>query len=160
MLFDLKIALCLCHRLFQAQSTPWEEGRLFLRWQSELPGVGRLYKTSLEMLRGVAIPVDSYSSLSRKPYKRNATKKGQMEEQKNRLWKYFPSDKLPMEPEKRFQILFATRKQWALEDLSPYLDGLVKETGLSQAEILIQYTTTTQGNDGDGKLVKLYCLKG
>lgn len=59
------------------------------------------------------------------------------------------------------QAVFAVQEQWALEDLAPYLESLVIETGLTQAEIVLQYTTSTQSTAVglDGKTYKLYSLK-
>lgn len=115
--------------------------------------MGPAYQTSLETLRGVAIRVEDSS-----PRKQ---KEGDRDDKEVRLWKYFPADKLPISAEQRFQALFAAREQWSLEDLEPYLDGLVKDTGLSQAEILLLYTThiLSPKKTKDGMTAKLYSAK-
>ena len=151
----------LAHRLFQSQKRPWEESRFCLRWQSELPGVGKRYQTSLEMLRGIAIPVVPSSTPRKSSSNTSPSNTNSTGEEADQLWRYLPADKLPFQPEERLQALFAIREQWALEDLAPYMEGLMIETGLSQAELLLQYTaqshSATVGEDG--KTFKLYSLK-
>ena len=108
------------------------------------------------MLRGVAIPVVP-SSTPRKSSISNSPGNNTREP----LWRYLPADKLPFHPEERLHAVFAVREQWALEDLAPYLESLVIETGLTQAELMLQYTTSTHSTTvgSDGKTFKLYSLK-
>lgn len=133
-----------------------------MRWQSELPGVGSAYQTSLDMLRGVAIPVDASNSprKSATPLKERSDEGGiDQNESGNHYWKYFPASKLPRQPELRFPALFDVTDQWTLADLEPYLDDLVLETSLTQAELLLQYTSSSPGLNKDGNAVKVYSLK-
>lgn len=151
--FSLQVAKCLAHRLFRSQKRHWEENRFLLRWQSGLPGVGSKYQTSLGLLRGIAIPVVPSSTLRKSTSSSRSSPEDKDESEK--LWRYLPADKLSFEPEERLNTLFGIQEQWTVEDLEPYLDGLMMETGLSQAEILLQYTTSAVGEDG----FKLYSLK-
>jgi Sister chromatid cohesion protein Dcc1 len=146
-----QIAVWLARRLFQSQTQPWEERRFCLRWQSELPGVGNDYQTNLDMLRGVAIPVEG-SPTKQKHYQDDD------DPQEPQLWKYFPADKLSLKPEERFQALFDIREEWFSEDLEPYILGLVEESGLSMTKLLMNHTTSTTGSK-NGTMGKLYRLK-
>ena len=114
------------------------------------------------MLRGIAIPVNPSSSPRKKSYNYVNDDGAAEQEEQQRLWKYLPATKLPLEPDKRFAALFAIQSQWAFSDLSPYLEGLVKQTGLTEAELLLQYTTHTKSTEVDenGKPIKLYSYKG
>ena len=109
------------------------------------------------MLRGVAIRLTSSSS----PHSKSSTSPGKNYTDDEPFWQYLPADKLPYHPEERLQAVFAIRAQWSLEELAPYLESLVIETGLTQAEILLQYTTSVQSSTvgEDGKTFKLYSLK-
>jgi Sister chromatid cohesion protein Dcc1 len=93
--------------LFSKQSEPWNEDILLAHWQRELPGVGDSYQVSLEMLSGVAL----------------LTNKNE--------WKYFSEEKLPTDLEHRFEILFAEKEKWTLDELKPYV---------SETDVLLRYT--------------------
>lgn len=72
-------------------------------------------------------------------------------------WKYFPEEKLPADLDKRFDILFAEREKWALDDLKPYVQRLT--TGeLSETDLLLKYTNIIT-DDVDGIPTKLYARK-
>ena len=124
------------------------------RWQGELPGVGPAYNVSLDMLRGIAIQKPPSSS------PRKESNDEDVEEEEMR-WKYYPANKLSMDPAQRFAALFKQKEQWELEDLEPYLDHLVKNSGSTTAEILMHYTTTSPSpkKGRDGKNAKLYSIK-
>ena len=107
------------------------------------------------MLRGVAICIDE-SSPSKKS--KDEEDDDPLDGTDRRYWKYFPADKLPLQAEDRFQALFAIRDEWFSDDFEPYLVDLVKETGLTQAKILMQHTTNVPYTK-HGKTGKLYRLK-
>jgi sister chromatid cohesion protein DCC1 len=101
--------------LFSKQSDPWKEEELLSQWQRELPGIGDLYRVSLDMLSGVALLAG------------------------NGLYKYFSEEKLPTDLEKRFGILFCEKEKWTPDELKPYVQRLA--TGkLSETDLLLRYT--------------------
>lgn len=124
--------------------------------------MGSVYQTSLDMLRGVAIPVDA-SNTPRKAQLLNSSDNPASSDagdsHSGNFWKYFSANKLPLQPEERFQALFKVKGQWTLKELEPYLESLVQETNLTQAELLLQYTTNNPGVDKDGKATKVYSFK-
>ncbi|CAB9502597.1 Uncharacterized conserved protein (DUF2036) [Seminavis robusta] len=125
--FDPKqIAICVAHRLFQSQTKPWKQDTLLLKWQSQVPGVGSQYNVDLGMLRGVAVCTVEEDDTTNTP-----------------LWTYLPAQQLSRDPEKRFAALFQVRAKWELDDLQPYIDALVQELEVSQAELLLQYTSSS-----------------
>lgn len=103
------------------------------RWQQETPGVGETYQVSLDMLSGVALLCGP------------------------KKWKYFSEEKLPADLDKRFDILFAERERWTLDDLKPYVQRLT--TGeLSETDLLLKYTNIVTDNV-DGVSTKFYVRK-
>lgn len=115
------------------------------------------------MLRGVAIQVDNDSMSPKANRRNNVVAMMDVDDdgsEQRRYWKYFPADKLSWNPEERFQALFQIRDEWTLDELEPYLERLMEETHLSQAELLLQYTAS-QGKTvkEDGSPTKLYSMK-
>jgi len=102
------------------------------RWQSELPGLGDSYQVDLAMLRGVAVDT--------------STAEGE------RFWKYLPVESLPSEPSAGFEVLFALKEKWLLEDLKPYLHRWVDG---EPTDMLLRYTKIVT-EDQDGVTVNLY----
>lgn len=120
----LQIAVCVAHRLLRSQTGPSEESTFLEKWQSDTPGVGPLYQVSMNMLAGVALPTGT-----------------------NKEWKYFPQDKLPVDPAERFDTLFQEREKWTERDITPYLTRIVQDT--SMADLLVRHCRTVT-DDVDG----------
>jgi hypothetical protein len=70
-----------------------------------------------------------------------------------RFFKYLPCEKLPLDSAVRIQRLFQEKELWQLPELEPYLVGLADS--LSQAELLLCYTTIGTAEDGS----KVYSKK-
>jgi hypothetical protein len=135
-----QVAVCVARRLFHKQTAPWEETLFLSRWQSELPGVGHVYQVSSDMLRGLAVDIVADGG-------------GGGGDGDERFFKYLPCEKLPVDSAVRFQRLFQEKPVWQLPELAPYLVGLADS--LSQAELLLCYTTIATANDGS----KVYSKK-
>lgn len=128
----------MARRLFQKETFAWAEDDLFLKWQSDLPGVGNSYQVKRNMLLGVAVFTES---------------------DKARHWRYLPSEKLPTDPVACFDVLFAAKERWLLHELEPYLDRLTDATpSTSQAELLLRFTKLVT-EDRDDITLKLYQKK-
>jgi hypothetical protein len=136
-----QVAVCVARRLFQKQTAPWEETLFLSRWQSELPGVGRAYQVSCDMLRGLAVDIAADGD------------DGGGGGDNERFFKYLPCEKLPLDSALRIQRLFQEKDVWQLPELEPYLVGLADS--LSQAELLLCYTTIGTADDGS----KVYSKK-
>jgi hypothetical protein len=142
--FLTQVAVCVARRLFQKQTAPWEETLFLSRWQSELPGVGRAYQVSCDMLRGLAVDIVGLADVDGG---------GDGDGGNERFFKYLPCEKLPLDSAVRIQRLFQEKDVWQLPELEPYLVGLADS--LSQAELLLCYTTIGTADDGS----KVYSKK-
>ena len=124
------------------------------RWQTDLPGVGDTYEVSTDMLRGLAIPQEE-------------------NETGERFWMYLPADQiielgnpkdatisvndetLKERTARAFEYLFESRDKWTLDELQPYLDVITDTTAISQADLLLQYTSPVT-EEYKGVPVKLF----
>ena len=102
------------------------------RWQAALPGVGSLYQVSLDMLRGVAVPV----VINQEPY-----------------LKYFAVQDVPSDADAGFAALFDIKEKWTSEELAPYMEVWSSDSN-SQSSLLLQYTKVV--TEEDGNPVKIY----
>ena len=98
---------------------------------------GTSYQVHNNMLRGVAVLVDG-------------------------KWVYLPVEKVPSDPRACFlDALFATKDQWTVLELEPYLDRMqhYSEPTLSHAEMLLNFTKIMQTEERDGVTIKLFVKK-
>jgi Sister chromatid cohesion protein Dcc1 len=95
-----------------------------------------VYKVDVSFLRGLAIAV--------------GVEDGESTTEGERCWKYLAADQLPPEPTAYFVALFDAKSAWVLRDLQPYLDHLVDDTGIPQADLLLRFTKfTTMEENGE-----------
>mmetsp|Transcript_20518 Transcript_20518/g.30100 ORF Transcript_20518/g.30100 Transcript_20518/m.30100 type:complete len:553 (-) Transcript_20518:178-1836(-) len=146
-----KIAIFLAHNLFNSQTQPWERSMFLSEWQRLIPGVGDVYMPKLEWLRGIALEVKK-GETTLNPYSTTElTKISSNDDNENDAMylKYFPENRLSIDPPKRFQRLFAEREKWTLQDLEPYISKLADKVGITQAELLLKYAqVVTDKEDG------------
>ena len=135
-----------------------------------MPGVGKPFEPSLDVLRGIALRSElisndiselSSSVFSKKNIHINTTKSkspSSKEETSQICLKYFPEQRLSLNAQSRFRALFQEKEQWELKELDPYLDPLVKGFGGGgevksnekqiKAELLLQHTCTVADSEG------------
>jgi Sister chromatid cohesion protein Dcc1 len=154
-----KIARRLAHLLFQQQQQhlqqqqgenrrPWSRDKFLLKWQAAMPGIGSRYVVHSKMLRGIAIDMVTTST------SRQEKEEEEGEDHPQPYLQYLPADHLPPEPAKRFEALFAVREQWMVDELEPYLETLVEDSGMTLTEILIQYATSCDDEKTGDKVYK------
>jgi Sister chromatid cohesion protein Dcc1 len=125
-------------RLFQKQSSPWDQATLFSMWQSDLPGIGDAYTVHCDMLLGIAVCIDDDTGP---------------------MWQYLPAESLPHDPAACFDALFAVKERWTLRELEPYLQRMIiMAPNVTQSELLLRFTRLAS-EDHDGASVKLYQRK-
>jgi Sister chromatid cohesion protein Dcc1 len=141
-----KVAVWAARRLFTMQTAPWEQQAFLAKWQSQMPGVGKVYTVRGSMLRGIAV-ASQHSATS------------EQNDDDQYCWLYLPRDKLlPINDAAGTAAaasyymaqLFAAKERWELSELQPYLEYLQDLTGIkSQADILLQYTKIVSASIND-----------
>ena len=63
-------------------------------------------------------------------------------EGKSATIEYFPCSALPTGTKERFKLLFEKRAKWELQDLEPYVNGLVT-TQTTKAQLLLKHTRSS-----------------
>ena len=92
-----------------------------------MPGVGKEYEPSFDLLKGIAIEVTQISPIHRDGLEHSASE--------NVFWKYFPKEALPVPDEDKFKVIFKEKIQWTFDELEPYFDQTKFES------LLLKYTT-------------------
>ena len=119
-----KIGIFRALQLFSA-TRQWDKAAMLEHWQSVLP-VG--VSPDLDWLSTIA--VDDVS-------------------QSGEQWlTYFPATELSVEPQERFQQLFAFRQKWNNKDVRPYLNSLPLPAGMSIDKIVLKYCRMTSTPEG------------
>ena len=136
----LKIAKKLAHQLFNSQIAPWKQSQFLSEWHRLMPGVGKDYEPTVDLLSGIAISVSSISPIHRQDNGNDDDDDGD-EGGNNRLyWKYFPKESLPTsDDEKKFKIMFQEKEKWKMEELKPYFDDRLDA-------LLLKYTRRVEDN--------------
>jgi hypothetical protein len=111
-----KVARTVARGLFRRRAV-WKEPEFFINWQAAMPGVGDRYQVKKDWLRGIAVVLEN--------------------EEGDALFKYLPVERCPTDPAECFDVLFAAKETWSLEELEPYLSRL----GSSPADLLLRFTT-------------------
>jgi len=144
-----QVAVCVVRRLFRTKHAvaSWvDEETLFAQWQSELPGVGKLYQVQSQMLLGVAVVKEEDA--------------GQDDHQQpggKRFWRYLPADSLSEDPKTCFDQLFDVKERWLLHEMEPYLEQRLTEDATA-AELLLRFTQI-EIEERDGLTTKWYLKK-
>ena len=149
----------MAHQLFNSRSTPWPIDDFVNEWHRGMPGVGKSFEPSIDILGGVALHHESsshMSDLSSSVFTNNPSsmtriksEKGNTKEEIIKSLKYFPERKLPLDPKSRFQSLFREKEQWLSQELDPYMERLVgDESGTTKAELLLKYTCMVEDEEG------------
>lgn len=151
-----KIAVIIAHHLFNSQTMPWAEPRFHAEWQRRMPCIGELSQPSPDLLAGIALlrtreelPSTIAWDLSGKKAREDGSE--QDNEAETAYLTYFPERRLPLDPTKRFQLLFKEKEQWMHSEIEPYIKRLAQEAELSMEEILMKQALEITVNE-----VKLY----
>ena len=102
-----------------------------------MPGVGKEYEPTVELLSGIAISVSSISPMHRQDNDNDGDEEGN-----NKLyWKYFPKESLPTSDDgKKFKIMFQQKEIWKMEEFKPYFDDCLDA-------LLLKYTRRVNGDN-------------
>ena len=135
---------------------PWAEPRFHAEWQRRMPCIGELSQPSPDLLAGIALlrtreelPSTIAWDLSGKKAREDGSE--QDNEAETAYLTYFPERRLPLDPTKRFQLLFKEKEQWMHSEIEPYIKRLAQEAELSMEEILMKQALEITVNE-----VKLY----
>ena len=111
-----------------------------------MPGVGKAFEPSVEILTGVALHKEvSYQSINLTSSDTKATVKStkNKDDYLVKCLQYFPESKLPFDAKTRFNALFREKKQWQFHELEPYIECLVgDESNITKADLLLKFTLT------------------
>ena len=145
-----QVAVCVVRRLFRTKHAvaAWvDEETLFAQWQSELPGVGKLYQVQPQMLLGVAVVKEDEEERDDQQQPGGG----------GRFWRYLPADSLSEDPKTCFDQLFDVKERWLLHEMEPYLEQRLTEDATA-AELLLRFTQI-EIEERDGLTTKWYLKK-
>jgi len=70
-------------------------------------------------------------------------------------WERFEESELPIQPKKRFKVLFDKKEEWGDLELKPFLKGLIRP-GLDMDKVLMKNTRIITSENANGDVVKTY----
>lgn len=120
-----KIASSLVHQLFQSR-TSWEYRSLMEKWNLLIPGVGEKYEPKYTWLQGIALIGKDMNLISKKI------------EDSYVHAKYFPTNQLPKDLNKKIDILYNIRHQWKIKDIMPYVEEYFSGIDIESIEAFLE----------------------
>ena len=135
-----------------------------------MPGVGKEYEPSIDLLKGIAIgvSVSTVSPIDQADNNRvggDSYNVGDNDDDDSNMkeaelyWKYFPKEALPSSDGEKFGVMFKEQDKWKLEDLKPYFNNTKFKALLLKYTRRIEDDNDIVDNDDEGPRRVWYIAK-